>query len=240
MARTPDAAGVRRAPVAQRIDQRDRRVQAPVAVARRAARGLRSGGDRDGLRACRRRGDLGADRAGVLRWFARASRRGASRRSTIPLLRKDFIVDEYQLLEARAAGADAILLIVAALDDRALAALVDSGARPRPGRAGRSARHRRVPRARSLPAPTIIGVNNRNLRTLQVDLDASRAGRRRCCRRRRSASARAASRRRADLQAMKALGYQRVPDGRALHDRARSRRGAREPDRIACRLARLR
>ena len=91
---------------------------------------------------------------------------------SLPLLRKDFIVDDYQLVEARVAGADAVLLIVAALgqadlvhlqtrawelglaalvevhDEEDLTRAVDSGAR-------------------------VIGVNNRNLRTLQVDLDAS-------------------------------------------------------------------
>src|SRR5436853_2641860 len=89
----------------------------------------------------------------------------------VPLLRKDFIVSEYQLLEAKAAGADAVLLIVSALrpvelkvlhdhavrhgldvlvevhDERELAVALDSGAR-------------------------IVGVNNRNLRTLDVDVHA--------------------------------------------------------------------
>lgn len=90
----------------------------------------------------------------------------------VPLLRKDFIVTEYQLLEARAAGAAAALLIVAALersrlgeltayaaslgldvlvevhDARELSVAIDAGAR-------------------------IVGVNNRNLRTLEVDVHAS-------------------------------------------------------------------
>lgn len=92
----------------------------------------------------------------------------------VPLLRKDFVVSEYQLLEAKAAGADAVLLIVEALrpaelqvlheharrhgldvlvevhDAKELSIAIDAGAR-------------------------IIGVNNRNLRTLEVDVHASEA-----------------------------------------------------------------
>ena len=92
---------------------------------------------------------------------------------TLPLLRKDFIVDEYQLLEARAAGADAILLIVAALSDRDLAGLARAAADL--GLAALVEVHdaRECSRALAIGA-AIVGVNNRNLRTLQVDLDASR------------------------------------------------------------------
>lgn len=91
-----------------------------------------------------------------------------------PLLRKDFIVHEYQLLEARAAGADAVLLIVAALADPDLAAL--AGAAADLGLAALVEVHDAAECRRAAAAGArIIGVNNRNLRTLEVDLDASRA-----------------------------------------------------------------
>ena len=91
---------------------------------------------------------------------------------SLPLLRKDFIVDEYQLLEARAAGADAILLIVAALDQAALVRL--RGARGDMGLAALVEVHDEDELVRAIDAGArLIGVNNRNLRTLQVDVDAS-------------------------------------------------------------------
>ena len=80
----------------------------------------------------------------------------------IPLLRKDFMIDEYQVVEARLAGADAVLLIAEILDDRQLAApaRADRGAgHGRPGRVprrGQSAprpRRRRRPRRRQQPRP---------------------------------------------------------------------------------------
>lgn len=123
----------------------------------------------------------------------------------IPLLRKDFIVDEYQLLEARAGGADAILLIVAALDDHELRSL--SAAAAALGLAALVEVHSVDECRRAIDAgASIIGVNNRNLRTLQVDLDASRT----------IASMLPATaigisesglKTPADLQAMKTLGY---------------------------------
>jgi indole-3-glycerol phosphate synthase len=90
----------------------------------------------------------------------------------VPLLRKDFICDEYQLLEARAAGADAVLLIVSALGDVALQSLC-AQARDL-GLATLVEIHDAAELDRALGAgATLVGVNNRNLRTLAVDLTTS-------------------------------------------------------------------
>jgi indole-3-glycerol phosphate synthase len=92
---------------------------------------------------------------------------------SLPLLRKDFVVDEYQLLEARAAGADAVLLIVAALDDAALGRLL--AAATTLGLAALVEVHTPTEFDRALGVgATIVGVNNRDLRTLSVDVNLSR------------------------------------------------------------------
>src|ERR687889_1596087 len=92
-------------------------------------------------------------------------------RVDVPLLRKDFIVSPYQLWEARAAGADLVLLIVAALGDRDLAALhrqaLDLGMTPLVEVHDEA----EATRATNLGAG-LIGVNARDLRTLEVDPDA--------------------------------------------------------------------
>jgi indole-3-glycerol phosphate synthase len=91
---------------------------------------------------------------------------------TLPLLRKDFIVDEYQLFEACAAGADAVLLIVAALEQGELQGL-HQRARAL-GLAVLVEVHDDEELSRAIDAGAcLIGVNNRNLRTLAVDVDAS-------------------------------------------------------------------
>lgn len=87
----------------------------------------------------------------------------------IPILRKDFLVDAYQVDEARVAGADAVLLIVAALDDSALRHL-----RARAAALGLDALvevHDEAELDRALAADAaLVGVNNRDLRTFTVDL----------------------------------------------------------------------
>ena len=90
----------------------------------------------------------------------------------IPILRKDFIVSTYQIVEARAAGADAALLIVAVLDDATLRRLVASATEF--GLATLVEVHDATELSRALAAGArIIGVNSRNLRTFEVDIDAS-------------------------------------------------------------------
>jgi indole-3-glycerol phosphate synthase len=86
----------------------------------------------------------------------------------LPLLRKDFIVTGFQVAEARAAGADAVLLIVAALDDRALADLLRLSTEI--GLAALVEVHDREELGRALDAgASIVGVNSRDLRTLDVN-----------------------------------------------------------------------
>jgi len=86
----------------------------------------------------------------------------------IPLLRKDFIVTPYQIWEARAHGADAVLLIVAALEQEVLVSL-----RERIESLGMMALvevHDEAEAVRAMDAGArVIGINNRNLRTLDVD-----------------------------------------------------------------------
>jgi indole-3-glycerol phosphate synthase len=86
----------------------------------------------------------------------------------IPVLRKDFIVSEYQLLEAAALGADAALLIVAALAQHELVELLKSAERLR--LAALVEVHDRDELRRAIDAGAkVVGVNSRNLRTLAVD-----------------------------------------------------------------------
>ena len=91
----------------------------------------------------------------------------------IPLLRKEFIVDPYQILEAKAFGADAILLIAAVLTESELNSLSEKAHSL--GMEVLLEVHNRQELQRSLKAGAdLIGVNNRNLKTFEVSLDTSR------------------------------------------------------------------
>ena len=92
---------------------------------------------------------------------------------SLPVLRKDFIIDSYQIYESRAAGADAVLLIVGALENAELAALAALSVQL--GMAPLIEIHDRSELERALALkPAVIGINNRNLKDLSVDLLTTR------------------------------------------------------------------
>jgi indole-3-glycerol phosphate synthase len=86
------------------------------------------------------------------------------------VLRKDFVIDPYQIVEARAAGADAVLLIVAALGDRELGDLLAEAHRLRLDALVETHDSEEVRRALAAGA-TIIGINHRDLRTFDMNMD---------------------------------------------------------------------
>jgi indole-3-glycerol phosphate synthase len=90
----------------------------------------------------------------------------------IPVLRKDFIVDAYQLYEARAAGADAALLIVAALDDAELRDLHQLALALKLTPLVEVHDEAETERAMAIGA-SVIGVNNRDLRTFTLDIETT-------------------------------------------------------------------
>jgi len=90
----------------------------------------------------------------------------------IPVLRKDFLLDEYQLYEARAFGADAVLLIVAALEDAQLRRLPE--VTHYLGMRALVESHNEIELRRAVDSKaTLIGINNRNLATFEVRLEVT-------------------------------------------------------------------
>lgn len=101
-----------------------------------------------------------------------ANLEAASRATTLPCLRKDFIVDEYQLLEARAFRADAVLLIAAALSDAELAHLTEAAHQLALDVLCEVHTSEEASRIRHLGCD-LVGVNNRDLHTFAVRLETS-------------------------------------------------------------------
>lgn len=99
--------------------------------------------------------------------------RGARQASSLPILRKDITVDAYQLYEATLAGADAVLLIVAALEDEVLGLLYEEASALDLDCVVEVHDSDDLERALALD-PEVIGINNRDLRDFTVDVETTR------------------------------------------------------------------
>jgi indole-3-glycerol phosphate synthase len=103
---------------------------------------------------------------------ALAHLRQVRRRTSLPLLMKDFVVDPYQIYEGRGAGADAILLIAALLERRQLAEFVRACRELKMMPLVEVHTEEDLGRISGLELP-LIGINNRDLKTLKVDLETT-------------------------------------------------------------------
>jgi indole-3-glycerol phosphate synthase len=89
---------------------------------------------------------------------------------SLPVLRKDFVLDPYQVVEARVAGADCVLLIAECLDDRTLSELYQTALELGMSALVELYEPENLKRVLKLKPP-MIGINNRNLKTFVTDLD---------------------------------------------------------------------